>query len=188
MAILDGVRDIDRVDSHSTRGLLGATNSLAYRVHEIERHLHSGGRWFESAAVPAANTHMADAIGTGGGAFQIDAGNDDWGAWVCILGSSDTPIRTGYAYFDPHQLIIEATEKAKTHFIQIGRGASGAAALTAGTYTEFLYCATGQKDAGIIELQTGRAPAGSILWARCMIPSEATGTVDFYFGLHEYEG
>ena len=88
-------------------------------------------------------------------------------------------------YIDPHQFIVENTERASTYFVQIGRGISGAAALAAGTYMEFVYAASVQKEAGIILLQTGRAPVGSMLWARCMCPGQNTGTMDFYFGLHE---
>jgi len=41
---------------------------------------------------------------------------------------------------------------------------------------------------GITKVQTGRAPAGSKLWARCMCPGQNTGTLDFYLGIHEYVG
>ena len=34
----------------------------------------------------------------------------------------------------------------------------------------------------------GRAPAGSLLWARCIAVGQNTGTLDFYLGLHEYVG
>ena len=162
-------------------------NSLAYRVAEIERHLHSGGRWFETASVPDAEDHVADRIGSGAGAFQMDAGNNTWGDWLQILGASDTPTVEGKLYFDPHQFIVEDSERASTYFIQITRGSSGDAGLAAGTYSEFLYSATVQKDTSIIVVQTGRAPAGSKLWARCMAPGQNTGTLDFYFGIHEYE-
>ena len=188
MQTLDGVTDTMKIDSAATDGLTGVSNSLAYRVHEIERHLHSGGRWFETAAAANPTTHVADRIGDGAGAFQIDAGNNTWGDWVQILGSSDTPTVAGKTHFDPHQFIVEAAEKAATYFIQMGRGASGAAALAAGTYTEFVYSATVQKDTSIIPIQTGRAPAGSLLWVRCVAPGENTATLDFYIGLHEYEG
>jgi hypothetical protein len=179
----------EKIDNKATLGLLGTANSLAYRVHEIARHLHSGAAWFEEAGTPSA-THFADRIGTsgGGGAFQIDAGNNDWGSWVQILGSDDTPVRSGMVYFDPHLFIVEEVERAATYFVQIGRGASGAAALSAGTYTELVYAAVSNKDTGEIPVQTGRAPAGSLLWARCMCPGNDTATLDFYFGVHEYEG
>lgn len=181
----------ESIDRKSTDGLTGVSDSLAYRVHEIERHLHSGGRWFELAGVPNLPTHAADRIGTNLAApspFRIDAGNLAWGAWLQILGSSDTPIIAGKSFFDPHQFIVDDTERASPYFLQIGRGASGAAALAAGTYAEFVYDASVQKEVGIIHLQTGRAPAGSILWARCACPGQNTGWIDFYFGIHEYEG
>ena len=165
------------------------SDSLAYKMFEVERHLHSGGRWFESAATGTA-THKADRIGTtkdDPNPFRIDAGNNDWGAWVQILGSEDTPTIPGKVYFDPHQLIVEDTEQASTYFIQIARGASGEAGYAAGTYTELVYGASVQKETGIIPVQTGRAPAGSLLWARCLSPGNNTGWLDFYIGIHEYE-
>ena len=186
-ALTDLEAKTDKIDEATVDGLLGTPNSLAYRVAEIERHLHSGGRWFELAAAATAD-HKADRIGSGAGAFQIDAGNDDWGAWVQILGADDTPTTGTKPYFDPHQFIVEDVETAGTYFIQIGRGASGADALTAGTYTEFIYAAANNKSTEIIPVQTGRAPSGSLLWARCMVPGANTAWMDFYFGIHEYEG
>ena len=38
-------RTSDTADSKATVGLLGVTNSLAYRVHEIEKHFHNRERW-----------------------------------------------------------------------------------------------------------------------------------------------
>lgn len=182
---------MDRIDDRAAKGLAGTVDSIGYRVAEIERHLHSGARWFESATDASLPTHAAARMGTtgaGGRAFRLDGGDNTWGEWVQILGSADTPVKAGRAYFDPHQLIIEGTENASTYVIQIARGASGAAGLAADTYTETVYCATGQKDAGVIMLQTGRAPAGSLLWARCVSLGDNTGWIDIYFGLHEYEG
>ena len=157
-------------------------------ILETERHLHSYERWFETAAVPDAEDHVADRIGSGSGVFQIDAGNDTWGDWLQILGSSDTPAQAGRVYFDPHSFIVEDTERASTYFIQMTRGASGDAGFAAGQYTEFVYGASVQKDTGIIDVHTGRAPVGVKLWIRCVCPGQNTGTLDFYFGIHEYEG
>jgi hypothetical protein len=178
----------EKIDDAAVDGLGGVVNSLAYKVAEIERHLHSGARWFEAATTPDGETHTADRIGSGSGAFQMDAGNDTWGSWIQVLGSTDTPADTGKVYFDPHQFIVEDSERSAVYFIQITRGESGAAGLAAGTYSEFVYSATVQKDTAIIPVQTGRAPAGSKLWARCMCPGQDTATLDFYIGIHEYEG
>lgn len=179
-----------KVDLKATDGLEGVYDSLAYRVHEIEKHLHSSGSWFGAAAVPSGETHVADRIAGGISPFQLDAGDSDWGTWVQILGSEDTPARTNQVYFDPHEAVITSTQKAGTYFIQIARGDSGAAGLAAGTYTEFVFesDAVGQKAAGITKVQTGRASAGSKLWARCLCVGENTATIDFYIGIHEYIG
>ena len=180
------------IDAQAIQGLEGVSNSLGYKVEEIERHLHSAGSWFETAATPSGETHVADRIGSGGGAFQLDAGNDEWGAWVQILGSSDTPtadrIGGAAAYFDPHEILIEDTEDISTYFVQFARGASGAAGLAAGTYTEFVIGSDGNRYTGITRIQTGRAPSGSKVWARCKCPGQNTSTLDFYIGIHEYEG
>jgi hypothetical protein len=183
-----GNGELEKIDRKTVDGLEGVSNSLAYKVHEVERHLHSAASWFETATTPDGESHVADRIGDGAGAFQIDAGNDDWGSWVQVLGSDDTPARSGGVYYDPHLFLVEDTERAATYFVQFARGASGADAYAAGQYTELVYGASVQKETGIIEVQTGRAPAGSKLWARCKCPGQDTGTMDFYLGIHEYEG
>lgn len=156
------------------------------KIDEIERHLHGGGSWFGAASSPSGETHVADRIGSDGGAFQLDGGNDTWGSWVQILGSSDTPARTGQTHFDPHEILISATEGAYVYFIQFTRGASGAAGLAAGNYTELVIGSDGNKFKGITRVQTGRAPAGSKVWARTWAVGQNTGTIDFYIGVHEY--
>ena len=184
-----GTGGIDsKITNAATGGLNETYNSLAYRVAEIERHLHSGARWFEAAAVPDGETHVADQIGEGAGAFQIDAGDDGWGNWTQVLGSDDTPTVAGKAYFDPHLLVIEDNERASTYFIQFTRGDSGAAGYAAGHYTELVLALVTRAGGVIVPVQTGRAPAGSKLWARCMCPGQNTALIDFYIGLHEYEG
>ena len=176
-------------DSIETQGLAGTHNSLAYRVHEIERHLHSYERWMELADTPAAETHRADAAGTGAGIFQIDAGNDTWGAWLQVLGSSDTPVIAGSAYFDLHSLVFVAAERNLPYVIQVAYGATGAAALTAESYTEAIFVPQSNViDTGPVVLHSRRAAAGTKTWVRCMCPGQNTATLNFMIGLHEYEG
>ena len=181
-----------KVDDQAVNGLEGVANSLAYKVHEIERHLHSNERWFAAAAVPNAEIHVADRVSPAAQVpFQLDAGNDTWGAWVQILGSSDTPADVGKLKFDPHKLIINNTEKLnKIHVLQIGFGASGAAALAADWYTEMVFVSLGgiPGDVYPVVMQSRRSSSGQKVWARTFIPGENTGTVDFFFGIHEYEG
>ena len=62
--------------------------------------------------------------------------------------------------------------------------------MASGIYTELVFesDSVGAKASGITRVQTGRAPSGSKLWARCMCPGQNTGTIDFYLGIHEYGG
>ena len=189
MAVIVNGSGTGAIDSATTQGLNGVDNSLAYRVQEIERHLHSYERWFELAGTPAAETHRADAAGTGAGVFQIDAGNDDWGSWLQILGSSDTPADGSAAKFDMHRLLVTATERNAIYVVQIGFGATGAASLTAGRYIEVVFLpASNVVDSGPVDVNCRRVSAGTKGWARCICPGQDTATLDFMFGIHEYEG
>lgn len=155
---------------------------------EVERHLHNWERWLGLALVPNAEVHVADRIGTAVAAFQIDAGNVAWGSWVCIIGSSDTPITAGMAYYDLHRLMVTAAERTSSYYIQVGFGTSGAAALAAGTYTELVYKpASASAEETPLIIQTQRQAVGTKCYARCYVPGQNTGTLDFYLGLHEYQ-
>ena len=170
-------------------GLEGVEDSLGYRTGEIERHLHSFESWFETAATPSGEVHVADRIGGGSGAFQIDAGNDDWGGWVQLLGSSDTPARTGGAKYDLHRVAFAGAERNAPYFFQLVFGASGDAGLAAGESIEAVFVPlSNQIDSAPVDIQSRRKDANTKAWARCKCPGQDTATLDFYFGLHEYEG
>jgi len=178
---VDGIQaDITTIDNK--------VDIITDEVTEVETHLHSYGKKFEVAAVANGEIHVADRIGDGSGSFQVDAGNDDWGAWVQLFGSSDTPAVAGKTFYDLHVIQVESTERAATYFIQIGFGATGAAALTANTYTDVIYTAqSNQIDSAPIAFQSKRQAAGTKAWARCKCPGQDTATINFYPGLHEYD-
>jgi len=180
----------NRIDVEATNGLAGVRNSLAYRTHEIERHFHSRERWLGAAVTPSGETHVADHIGTSKTAFQIDAGNDDWGAWVQVLGSEDTPVISGSLYFDPHRIIVTAVERAnQVYFVQLAQGTSGSVALSAGAYSDTVVQLTSTAPrAQPFVVQARRIAAGTKGWVRCLCVGQNTGTMSFYFGIHEYEG
>ena len=69
-----------KLDEQATSGLLGTVDSLAYRIHEIERHLHSAGSWFGAANTPS-DTHKADRIGTCTAPFELDGGDSSSTCW-----------------------------------------------------------------------------------------------------------
>jgi len=177
-------------DGQECVGLDGTHDSICYRVTEIERHLHSNERWFGLAGIPDAEIHRADRIGVTVTPFQMDAGNLTWGTWLQVLGSSDTPADDTNPYFDLHKIYIIGIEHATSiHFIQMGAGASGADALMSGNYSETVYTPQNNQSTEYpIDIQTRRYPAGTKFWIRVLSVGNATGTVDFFIGLHEYEG
>lgn len=180
-----------KVDQQAVNGLTGVNNSLAYKVHEIERHCHSWERWFAAAAVPVGETHVADRISDNQTPFQLDGGNDTWGAWVQILGSTDLPVAVDRVKFDPHKIVISDTEKlGKIHMLQIAFGATAAGALAAGDYTELVFVSSSAfaTEAPPVRLQTRRKNVDTKVWARLLVVGENTGTIDFFYGIHEYEG
>jgi len=185
--------ETNKIDKEAVDGLLGVSNSLAYKVHEIEKHLHSAGTWFGAKDTPTATVFAARIGESDCDTFRIDGGDSSgtptWGAWVQIFGADDTPARADQTHYDPHLMLITAAEQEVPYFIQFGRGASGTAALAAGTYTELCIGVDATKKfKAETPIQTGRAPAGSLLWARCLATGSNTGTLDFYLGIHEYSG
>jgi hypothetical protein len=167
----------------------GLTPLQGNQLTAIEQRLISWDRWFGAAVTPNAEIHVADRIGTTQTAFRVDAGNDTWGNWLLILGSGDTPITAGRPTFDLHKLVVVAAERSSlAHFVQIAFGATGAAALTAGTYTEFVI---NPHVAGLeeqeVDVDVRLSLSGTKAWIRIMVPTQDTGTLDFFFGVHEYE-
>jgi hypothetical protein len=180
-----------KIDNAETAGLEGVANSLAYRVHEIERHLHGWERWIAAAATPSGETHRADRVGVNNTPFQVDGGNDTWGAWVQVIGSDDTPVDAGRVKFDMHRMIVVTTERSGVaHIMQLACGDSPAAALASGDYSEYVFVSSSAHagEAIPVIIQTRRKSAGSKVWSRIWVVGQNTGTADFYLGLHEYEG
>ena len=177
-----------KIDDLAVAGMLGVSDSLAYKQHEVERHLHSYQRAYGLAAAPAGTTHRADTITSSPDPFVIDAGNDTWGTEVCIFGSTDTP--AAWVYYDPHKIALTAVETANiVYFIQIIAGASAAAGLSAGTYTDLVFTpqsANGRPAA--IDIGMERQAAGTLLWARNLARGTNTATLSFYIKMHGYEG
>jgi len=170
--------------------------TIRHQTYEIETHLHSGERWMGAAASSSGTTHIADQVGAGAAgaeaaAFSVDAGNDDWGTWTQIIGSTDTPVDSGNLYFDFHEILITATERnSAIYLVQVVVSAAAPADDPLdGTYTEFMFISTGASPLALappVVIQEKRAAAGSNVWMRTRVPNQDTGTMGFYVGLHEY--
>jgi len=182
--------ETQKIDKKAVDGLLGTNNSLAYKVHEIEKHFHNRERWMGQHASVSGEVNCGQ-TGTLT-SFQTDAGNDTWGAAVCIIGTGDTPVIAGNAKFDLHRLDISDVENAAnkiTHYIQIiyGTGTS-ADAITAGQYSEII--CTPEKDGKTTpyDIIMPRVDDATKIWVRHWVDGVNTATMDFYVGIHEYVG
>jgi hypothetical protein len=180
----------NKIDNQATDGLLGVHNSLAYRVHEIEKHLHSREVWFgvHSVVDPGVNEGEAWSVTP----FTSTSGADSvLGAWIPILGTSDTPFKATYASFDVHRLEIPdvvAGASLKPHLIQVTWGDSGAAGFAAGDYTGFWTIPEKGGRASPVVLQCPRITAGTKVFLRHAVVGQAAATMDCYIGMHEYAG
>lgn len=158
-------------------------------VVEIEKHLHNREKWFGAATVPVGETHVADRAGGGISPFELTTGNDDFGTWVQIIGSDDTPVSSGFTKMDAHRAIVVDTDSTNMFIIQIATGESAdlAAKIASEAFTEFPYIsASNLNDSGISDVLTIRADVGTKVWARaCCIGANAK-MIHVYYGIHEY--
>lgn len=166
----------------------GSMADIESKLDSSLGHIHNIEKWFGAAVTPNAEIHTADNIDVATTWFTADAGNNAWGSWLQIFGSSDTPNQVGKTLFDFHRLYVTAIERGGlSHFIQIGWGATGAAALSAGNYTEIVYKPVSAANAeSPIQIICKRIPAGTKVWIRVRIPTADTGTFSFFAGIHEY--
>jgi len=163
----------------------------AEEAKEVAKHFHGYERWMCAATTPVGTTHVADAISdTSHVAFHADAGDEVYGEWVQVLGADDTPVfGEAMTKFDAHRIeITNAERKSTVHLLQIAFGATAEIAEAADDYSTVVFAssATGSHAAPVNVMQK-RNLVGQNAWVRVFIPSQNTGTVDFYLGVHEYE-
>ena len=173
-------------------------NSIYDVVEVLDDHVHHGLRWFGLATTPAAETHKADRQGAGAagaecGPIVVDAGNDDWGTWTQILGSTDTPCDSGTGtHFDLNTIHVTAYEDTATlYMIQIAfqedAPADDPSASDVYTETQVTSAGVGATARTIpVTVQGNRVVAGTKVWMRTRAPNKSTSTISFYMGLHEY--
>lgn len=170
---IDGGAQIDRA---ATEGLEGIPDSAAYRIHEVERHLHSMGRWFGQD--PGDTFLLEDGLTP----WRVTAGSSQaWGAWLQV---SDGDEITDVVKFDPHLVhVTAASANGALYYIQLGYGESGAQVVFA--MASFQPAAALKQ--GAEPMQARRVGVTEKLWARCKSATNGA-TIDFTLGGHGYEG
>ncbi len=188
---MDGLQEagVYKIDSEVTDGLTGVSNSLAYRVHEIEKHFHSREVWYGRHSSVDAGVNEGE--GWSVTPFQSTSGTTGvFGSWIPVLGTGDTPFKGGYAKFDLHRLLVTDTNASKKpHLIQITWDDTAAAdGLTDGNYTGLWLTPEKDGKAEPSDIQCSRITAGLKVWVRHLVVGDNTKTMDFVFGIHEYAG
>ena len=182
--------ETEKIDSAPSDGLSGVANSLAYRIHEIERHFHNRERWWGAVAAPD-ETNAIEANVTR--PFVAVSGNDTWGTAIPICGTDDDPTPgDGDTKFDIHRLLItDLDDETDAWRIRViwGTGTSGDA-ITAGQWTEIMVqsnAVPGNRAGGQpIEVIMRRENVGVKLWAQSWNDTNLE-EIEFFWGCHGYE-
>lgn len=177
-----------KIDDKTVNGLTGVKNSLAYRVHEIERHFHSrelfygklgtqtATNWWEAESLTPFRAISGDAV------FGADA-NDE----AQVIGSADTSASNG-AYFDLHEYLIDSASATSAYVIRLVYGTGTMAdAITAGQYSDTMFRVPANARQSPVVVQMPRIAVGTKVWIQAKNATN-NATVDFFIGLHFYEG
>jgi len=179
--------EILKIDSASTDGLAGTSNSLAYRVHEIEKHFHSRERWWGAVAAPDETNAIEANVNR---PFVATSGNNTWGTAIPICGTGDNPTISTYVKFDAHTVLVTDTDHSTPYRIRLiyGTGTS-AAAISAGQWSEGMFITSGGPFSSGLPAE-GRMPrvdVGTKIWVQVWNATNGS-TVSFFWGCHGYAG
>lgn len=199
-AVLGALTDAGAL-TKDTATLVALARKSAKEAWETEHHFHNAQLGFGVAAVPAGETHIADRVGTGAagaeaGPLVLDAGNDDWGTWTQVMGSSDTPpseIPTATHYDMRFLKVVNSEDDDQRYMLQfvVQEDAPADDPGSGDYFTEtefFIHAAAVQGDPTmpIIEITNYRCPVATKMWARIRAPNVNTSTVSFYLYGHFY--
>jgi len=155
----------------------------------IEEHLHSNEVWFGSTAgvAPGSQNSLTP--------FRVTSAAvaNTFGTAILVLDGTETPVRSGMKYFDPHRIqIINVQNNAKTYRLRVASNRLGhtswAAAVAAGVYSDVCFkIDTTNRDASPFYMQTKRQLVGAKVWAAVATLDAVAQWVDILFGIHEYE-
>jgi len=182
-------------DTADQASLVGLARYNRKEIVEVEHHLHNYERWMGALSSPTGETDIAsnDFTAAGHGVFSLATGASayQYGSWVQILGSNDTPVDSEMVKFDLHRIEPDggSTSNAVDFRIQIAFGGDtdGSAALAAGHYTEFPYWENNQTQQQPIDIMAKRWATGTKVWARAASIQSGPNTFAFWYGLHEYD-
>lgn len=171
-----------KIDEAAVDGLSGVVNSLAYKVHEIEKHIHNSAQWFGKDTGDSLLNR--DSVTP----WDLTAGvSQAYGTEVQL--SDGTEIEGGSATmkFDLHEVLVvenDAGNAITTFKIQFwyGTGLFAAATLLTECVATFFQ---NSDNHGVITMVCPRIACNNKLWARikCSVNSK---TISILIGGHTY--
>ncbi len=185
--------ELGKLDSNAADGLGGVPDSLAYRVGEIERHIHSYAKSFGASPGGVAPGLMNSLTG-----FRVTSGAvaNTFGAWTAIFDGSETPVMGANLYFDPHRIIIDGVQNNNKSYrlrLAFSEGATFATAnlaVAGGAYTDVILHLSNDVNrmAVPIVIQAKRQERAGKIWAALATADAVAQWLDFSIEIHEYEG
>ncbi len=165
-------------------------DAIDAEVEVVTVHLHSREHWCGKSGDQSGNNWGADTLTpyraiSGNGVYGADASDE-----AKVIGSADTPVVTGKAFFDLHRITIIAISSDTVYKMRLVWGTGTmAAAITANQMTELMIITSTDKankfGGAPFDIRMPRIAAGTKIWMQARnVTNDAT--VDFFVGLHEY--
>ena len=176
--------ETQKIDKKAVDGLVGVNNSLAYKVNEIEKHLHNSEQWFGNNLVLPLNGNFTRASLVG---FRLTAGSGlAYGTEVQIYDGTTIEGGSAVKQFDLHRTFIAATSNNSVIYkVELYYGTTTFAESI--LLTEIIMqTPSNQMDALPVEIITPRITCNNKIWARIKCVTNAA-TIDLLFGLHTYK-
>ena len=162
-------RKLYMLDEEAVLGLSGTYNSLAYRVHEIEKHIHNSEQVYGLTSNNLARKSLTPIV--------ITAGNADWGTELMICDGTVIESGSTVMKFDFNHIYLVAVGTANRYTIlefyysEIGTAVACTFDFTAGTVEDMVVSAAhGLTDGDKIIFKAG---AGAL-------PAEINGYTTYY--------
>ena len=186
------------VDSTETKvdAMQIVVDRIDAEVTEVEKHLHNDEYWWGVHPTYVSGVTCGSRDSSVGYVFTSGNGTLDptgwvYGAWLCLLGTSDTPVHAGYAKFDPHRLnVVDVQERQVEHKFQFATGADTAAAdaaALAGLTSEVIITPENNKEGDrIIDIIKRRVLTAVPFWGRLAVKNVTARTCSAHMGTHEY--
>lgn len=171
-----------KIDNQATDGLNGVHNSLAYRVHEIEKHFHSPEYWYGRDATDGYL--LLDGLES----WTVTAGTGEaFGAAVQISDGTEIESGSSTKKMDIHRILFTDISKADTTYVMIIRYGTGTFALSERLTSLAIRVGSLTNESTPVEIMAPRIACNNKIWVQTKSQTN-NETLSFMVGVHTYVG